>query len=81
MLRERGGPQVDEKLNQGIQFAQIYYIKLHFNSFYILLYQRKSGPPLVTTSLGQRVSTIVPMHKDYIFQLKSPFQIFFLQME
>ena len=60
MLRERGGPQVDEKLNQGIQFAQIYYIKLYINSFYILPYQRKSGPPLGTISLGQRVYTIVP---------------------
>ena len=42
-LRERSGPQVDEKLNKGIQFAQIYYIKLGIHSFYVLPYQPEVG--------------------------------------
>jgi hypothetical protein len=37
----RGGPPVDVSSGKGFQFAQIYYIKLTFNSFYTLLYQPK----------------------------------------
>ena len=40
-LMVRGGPPVDVPSGKGFQFAQIYYIKLTFNSFYALLYQPK----------------------------------------
>jgi hypothetical protein len=42
-LAPRGGPQVDVCFGKGIQFAQIYYIKLGIHSFYVLPYQPEEG--------------------------------------
>ena len=74
-------------LNSVPYFEKAYYIKKehysNFGTFEIasLLnvpghYLRRYGIFNVKIFDGG-ISTIIPMHKDYVFQLKSPFQIFF----